>query len=459
MLFNSIAFLVFLPIVFGLYWLAPKKASWQNGVLLAASFFFYGWWDWRFLFLIVASVLWTYVLALKVEKGSRLWLVLGIIGLTGVLGFFKYYNFFIESIRSVFPVLHYQLSTLKLILPLGISFYTFMSIGYLLDVYWRKVPAERNLATCAAFLMFFPQIAAGPIGRAQLLLPQYKRQRSFDSDKAIHGLSLICYGFFKKIVVADTLAIYVNKVWIAPEIYPGVVLAIAAVFYSIEIYCDFSGYSDIARGVAKLFNIDLMLNFDRPYLSKSFGEFWKRWHISLSSWFKDYLYIPLGGNRVPIIRNILNLWIVMLVSGLWHGAAWGFVLWGAIYALYMTIGRFTRRLTSRLPAWINILALNLGVTFAWIFFRGGALAPSFAYVKRLLAGGFSFSLMQLCGGEGPVYFATAIMLCLLLLLSYLMPRDCRFATKCGHFLFSSSCLFIIVFFGMTAESAFIYFRF
>lgn len=449
MLFNSIAFLIFLPVVFALYWAVPKKAGWQNAIVVGASLFFYGWWDWRFLVLICASVLWTYLFALRGWKVS-----VGVAGLVAVLGFFKYYNFFVESLPLATDKWH-----LDLVLPLGISFYTFMCIGYLLDVHWQKIQPEKNFLRCSTFLMFFPQIAAGPIGRAHQLLPQFSVARRFDSNQAIHGLTLISAGLFKKIVVADTLALYVNKVWLTPELYSSASLVIAAVFYSIEIYCDFSGYSDIARGVAKQFNIELMLNFDRPYLSRSFGEFWKRWHISLSSWFKDYLYIPLGGNRKGLARTIINLWIVMLVSGLWHGAAWGFVLWGALYAVYMTLGRFTKAYAERLPGIVHVVLLNVGVAFAWIFFRGGTLTASCAFLKRLFTAGFKSTLMQICGGQGPVYMGLSLFLVGALFVSAATPRDCRFSSMRGHLLFSSLYLVLIVFFGITSESAFIYFQF
>lgn len=449
MIFTSVTFLFFLSVVFCLYWLVPKRSNVQNVVLVIASLFFYGWWDWRFLGLICLSVLWTYLFAVM-----RWNVFLGVAGLITSLGFFKYYNFFIGSLPLDTSYLH-----LNLILPLGISFYTFMCVGYLLDVHWQKISPEKNFLTCATFLMFFPQIAAGPIGRAAQMLPQLKEGRSFCVEQAIHGLTLICYGFFKKIVVADTLALYVNKVWLTPELYSSTSLIISAIFYSIEIYCDFSGYSDIARGVAKQFNIELMLNFDRPYLSKSIGEFWSRWHISLSSWFKDYLYIPLGGNRCGIYRTIVNLWLVMLVSGLWHGAAWGFVLWGGLYAAFMTIGRMAKPVGSYIPVCVRGIVLNVEVTFAWILFRGGTLAASTAYLRQLFSGGFKSSMMQICGGQGPVYMIVAILLIGVLGGSYAIPRDCNFQTGCAHFVFSSICLFFIVVFGITAESTFIYFQF
>lgn len=456
MLFNSISFLLFLSIVFGIYWLSPRRAIWQNIILLTASLAFYCFWDWRFSFLFVASIVWTYFIALRVEKGSRTWLISGICGLVVVLCVCKYANFFLGSLGALIGM---PFSPLKLILPLGISFYTFMAVGYLLDVFWKKVPAERNFISCGIFLMFFPQIAAGPIGRATQMLPQYDKSRVFDCDKALHGVTLICYGLFKKMAVADTLALYVNKIWIAPELYSSVTLIMAAVFYSVEIYCDFSGYSDIARGVGKLFGIDLMLNFDRPYLSRSFGEFWKRWHISLSSWFKDYLYIPLGGNRVSSSRTIINLWIVMLISGLWHGAAWGFVLWGGLYAVYMTLGRFSRPLTTFMPKWLNVIFLNVGVLFAWIFFRGGEIAPVMVYIRSLVTNGLPHAMAQICGGQHWMCLVVILLLFVCLALSYLAPRDCLFKTRRAHFLFQLSCILVVVMFGTDANSSFIYFQF
>lgn len=341
-------------------------------------------------------------------------------------------------------------------MPVGISFFTFQALSYTFDVYFGKMKATRNWIEFFAFISFFPQLVAGPIERASNLLPQFEKPRRFELDQAIHGVSLMAYGLFKKMVVADSLAVYVDSVFRGPLFYDTTVCLLAAFFFAIQIYCDFSGYSDIARGTARLFGFELMVNFDRPYLSKTFSEFWRRWHISLSSWFRDYVYIPLGGSRVPLLRILLNLWIVFLLSGLWHGASWAFVIWGGIHALFLTGGVLRRKFG--VPGRSSVLTF-LGVMVAWIFFRAGTLTAAFEYFRSISRLRFRLNFSALCAGMGGVEFLFCLLVVSLLGLSYLVPRDCAFRSVRSHFLFVAFCVVVITFLGMPPEGEFIYFRF
>jgi len=469
MLFNSLPFLIFLPIVFAGYWMLNRNLRVQNLFVVVASYVFYGWWDWRFLLLMTFTSIWSWGsgIALENHRDSKLtckWIVtIALIVNLGILGIFKYFNFFLESFYSAFNLFANHPASfqpLNIILPVGISFYTFQALSFVIDVYRGNIKPTKDIVAFLAFVSFFPQLVAGPIERATNLLPQFLKPRHFDYNHAVRGSTLICYGLFKKMVVADVISRYVDKVYLNPGFYSSVTLIIAAIFFSIQIYCDFSGYSDIARGTARLFGIELMLNFDRPYLSHSFGEFWRRWHISLSTWFKDYVYIPLGGNRVGLAKSIRNIWIVFLLSGLWHGAAWGFVIWGAFYCMVLTYERIKKQyFPFETPKWLSLITLNIGVIFAWIFFRAKTVSASYDYFHRLFTGGLDTSLMSLCGGWGPVWFATMLFSILLLGLSYLCPRDCAFKTNRAHFLFSAACLGSIVFLGSSGEASFIYFQF
>lgn len=332
MLFNSIAFAIFLPIVFIVYWFLPDKYRWI--VLLVASYYFYMSWNPKYIILIMAVTFISYIASLLLEKerqfNQRKTILVGSsIICIGLLIFFKYTNFISQSIANICGVFSVEYSPLMLniVLPVGISFYTFQAISYIIDVYRGNIKAERHIGKYAAFVSFFPQLVAGPIERTNHLLPQIEEKHEFNYSQATYGLKLMAWGFFKKIVIADTLSKYVSAVFDSPRQFRGFSLVLATLFFSIQIYCDFSGYSDIAVGTAKLFGIDLMTNFKSPYFSCSIKEFWSRWHISLSTWFRDYVYIPLGGNRV---RHKLNLLITFLVSGLWHGANWTFVIWGGV---------------------------------------------------------------------------------------------------------------------------------
>ncbi|MBO4447356.1 MAG: MBOAT family protein [Bacteroidales bacterium] len=348
MLFNSFSYALFLPLVFLLYWLpeafgshgrAGGKSTWQNAVLLAASYVFYGAWDWRFAILIAVTTASSWFSGILIEKNrnrASLICTANIILNLGILAFFKYAGFFVESFCTLFGIqADPGVTPLKIILPVGISFYTFQAIGYVIDVKRGKVAASHNALQFFAFISFFPQLVAGPIERASSLLPQFSAKRQFNYRQAFSGVGLILWGLFLKIVVADRLAVFVDAAWKNPQAANGLPALLAVIFFAFQLYTDFYSYSEIARGSARLFGMELMLNFRRPYLSQTFREFWKRWHISLSSWFGDYVYIPLGGNRRGTARMVLNTFIVFLLSGLWHGASWTFVAWGFLCAVFM----------------------------------------------------------------------------------------------------------------------------
>ena len=398
MLFNSLDFAVFLPIIFFLYWfIFNKSLNWQNVLLLLASYIFYGWWDWRFLSLIVFSTLVDFFVGLiihRIESVNKRKLLLGLslfVNL-GLLGFFKYYNFFIENWITAWAQLGINLeaSTLKIILPVGISFYTFQTLSYTIDIYRKKINPTSNLIEFAAFVSFFPQLVAGPIERASNLLPQFKTNRVFSLELAQSGIYLIIWGLFKKMVVADTCAYFVNSIFETPESHTSSTLFLGAVLFAFQIYGDFSGYSDIAIGTARLFGFKLMTNFKFPYFSRDIAEFWRRWHISLSTWFRDYLYIPLGGSRKSFWLKLRNVFIVFLVSGFWHGANWTFIAWGALHALLflpLFIVDKHRAYISETKVktleMFKIITTFLFVTFAWVFFRAESISDAAIYLEEI----------------------------------------------------------------------------
>lgn len=405
MIFNSLEFAIFLPLVFAIYWLLGNSRKKQNALIVLASYVFYGWWDARFLLLILASTLVDYVVGILLGRTpadrTRLrksFLGASLIANIGLLCTFKYFNFFVESFAGTVRFFGHtpEISTLSLILPVGISFYTFQTLSYSIDVYRRKMDPVHDPVLFAAYVSFFPQLVAGPIERAGHLVPQFKRARRFDPGQAADGLRQILWGLFKKMVIADNCAGPVNMIFSSPESYPGSVLALGAVLFAFQIYGDFSGYSDIAIGSARLFGFDLMRNFAYPYFSRDIAEFWRRWHISLSSWFKDYLYIPLGGSRCGGWKTYRNVWVIFLVSGFWHGANWTFIAWGALHALFfmpLLITSTNRRNTSEvapgklLPAAsdaLRILGTFSLVCVAWIFFRADSIGAASSYMVRLV---------------------------------------------------------------------------
>ncbi|WP_341214781.1 MBOAT family O-acyltransferase [uncultured Wocania sp.] len=404
MLFNSIAFLIFLPITFSLYWFLLKKSTkGQNILLLLASYFFYGWWDYRFLILIALSTIVDYFIGLSLEKEQvdkkrKLLLGLSLAFNLGLLGFFKYYNFFIESWIDVWQNIGVQMhaSTLNIVLPVGISFYTFQTLSYTIDVYRKKLKPTHNFINFATFVAFFPQLVAGPIERATNLLPQFFVKRNFNKERAISGIHLIIWGLFKKIVIADGCATYVNAIFSNYETLNTLTLCIGAIYFAFQIYGDFSGYSDIAIGTARLFGFELMRNFNLPYFSRDVAEFWRRWHISLSTWFRDYLYIPLGGSRGSKNNQLRNVFIIFLVSGFWHGANWTFIIWGALHAVFfipLLLRKQNRRHINQvskntlIPSFsemFKMLKTFILVTLAWVFFRADNVSMATDYLKRLV---------------------------------------------------------------------------
>jgi D-alanyl-lipoteichoic acid acyltransferase DltB (MBOAT superfamily) len=390
MLFNSIDFAVFLPLVFALHWIFPKDSKEQNALLLFASLFFYGWWDFRFLGLILFSSIVDFVIGLKLYTTAaaskrKVLLSLSLFFNLGLLGFFKYFLFFQESFVSAFNFFGGSIDgySLSIVLPVGISFYTFQTLSYTIDIYRKEIKPVRRFIDFATFVTFFPQLVAGPIERASKMLPQLEKKRSFSFEQGKEGVHLIVFGLFRKIVIADNLGMYVDRVWEYPEAITPFMAVFASVFFSVQIYMDFSGYSRIARGVAKLFGIELMVNFNYPYKARSFGEFWSRWHISLSTWFRDYLYIPLGGNRKGSLKTILNLGIVFTISGLWHGAAWNFVLWGVLHFVMLAIERSVKIRQTKITdylLWFKTLVL---VNVSWIFFRAPSFDEALIFISKL----------------------------------------------------------------------------
>lgn len=403
MLFNSIDFAIFLPIVFILYWfVVNKNLKLQNFLIFVSSLVFYGWWDWRFLSLILFSILTDYIIGVALGKQENpfkrkalLWTSI-IINL-GFLGFFKYYNFFVDSFVSAFSFFGTEIkaSSLNIILPVGISFYTFQTMSYTIDVYRKQFPPTKDFIAFSAFVSFFPLLVAGPIERAKNLLPQFYLKRTFDYTKAVDGLRQILWGLFKKIVIADNCAEYANIIFNNSENYSGSTLVLGALFFTFQIYGDFSGYSDIAIGISRLFGFNAMRNFAFPYFSRDMAEFWRRWHISLSTWFRDYLYIPLGGSQGGTWMKVRNTFIIFLVSGFWHGANWTFIAWGFLNALYFMPLLLTENnrknmeivaLGKIFPSLRDVFAITVTFTltgFAWIFFRAENMTHAFGYIKGI----------------------------------------------------------------------------
>ena len=415
MLFNSLQFLAFLPVVFIIYWSLNKKSLlFQNVFLLVVSYYFYACWDWRFLFLLVFSTALDYYTGLKMFQSSnqqqkKFWFWLSISINLGFLGIFKYYNFFAESFAEALLKIGVEVNlwTLNIILPVGISFYTFHGLSYVVDIYKDRIQPEKNIVTYSLFVSYFPLLVAGPIERATHLLPQIKKKRNFDFDKAKDGLHQILWGLFKKVVIADSCAVYANQIFDNYDEMNSLTLVLGAVYFAFQIYGDFSGYSDIALGTSKLFGIDLLRNFNFPYFSRDIAEFWRRWHISLSSWFKDYLYIPLGGSRGGIKSKIVNTFIIFLVSGFWHGANWTFIVWGALNAFYFLPLLITNnnrnhieivakgKYLPTIKEFLSILLTFSLTVFAWIFFRSKTVFDAFNYIKNIFKFNFEGKIQYL----------------------------------------------------------------
>ena len=479
MLFNSLDFLLFLPLVFFIYWFVTKdRIRLQNAFILVSSYVFYGWWDARFLVLIALSTLIDYSigrgLARAVHPSKRKWLLwASITANIGILGYFKYANFFIANFIDAFSAFGIELhtSSLQIILPVGISFYTFQTLSYTIDVYRKKLEPTQDFIAFAAFVSFFPQLVAGPIERATNLLPQFYKQRSFNYEQAVNGMRQILWGFFKKLVIADNCAKYANIIFDSSQDQNGSTLAIGAVLFAFQIYGDFSGYSDIAIGTSRLFGFDLKQNFAHPYFSRDIAEFWRRWHISLSTWFRDYVYIPLGGSKVGKARTIRNVCIIFLVSGFWHGANWTFIAWGGLHALFfipLLLFQKNRKHLSVVAenSWLPnpreafSIALTFGLTvLAWIFFRAESMSQAIDILSKI----FSSSLL-----ESPMIFPSKVIVYIVLFMSIewlgrknqYAIENLSFLNRPLRWLFYLGLLVTIYFLGrFSQEIEFIYFQF
>jgi alginate O-acetyltransferase complex protein AlgI len=419
MLFNSLDFAIFLPIVFILYWFVTQKhLKLQNALIVVASYVFYGWWDWRFLSLILFSTVVDYLIGQRLrtedkQSKRKILLWISIIVNLGFLGFFKYYNFFLENFVDAFSLFGMQINanSLNIILPVGISFYTFQTLSYTIDVYRKKLEPTQDFIAFSAFVCFFPQLVAGPIERATNLLPQFYKKRTFEYHKAVDGMRQILWGLFKKVVIADNCAEFANQIFNNSADMNGSSLVLGAIFFTFQIYGDFSGYSDIAIGTSRLFGFDLKQNFATPYFSRDIAEFWRRWHISLSTWFRDYLYIPLGGSRGGTWMKVRNTFAIFLVSGFWHGANWTFIIWGALNAIYFLPLLLTNNNRKNLgvvaegkllPSFRELLAMLttfILTVFAWIFFRAENLSHAFSYILGIFSETIFYNLNFISGGK------------------------------------------------------------
>lgn len=478
MLFNSIDFAVFLPVAFFLYWfIFNKNHKVQNLFVVAASYIFYGWWDWRFLSLIIFSTIVDFFVGnfLSIENNKlkrKALLLTSIMVNLGFLGFFKYFNFFLDNFTEAFSFFGAKIpnNSLNIILPVGISFYTFQTMSYTIDVYRNKIAPTKDFIAFSAFVGFFPQLVAGPIERATNLLPQFFSVRVFDYKKAVDGLRQILWGLFKKIVIADNSAEIANLVFNHSDNYSGSTLLLGALFFSFQIYCDFSGYSDIAIGTSRLFGFNIMRNFNYPYFSRDIAEFWRRWHISLSTWFRDYLYIPMGGSRGSLWTKLRNVFIIFLVSGFWHGANWTFIVWGALNALYflpLLLLQNNRnhldivargKLLPSIKDFFLILITFILTLIAWIFFR----AENIGHALKFISDMFSPSIFAL----PEIRPKTLIVLVLVFFAIEWIGRENQYAIeKTGlswkkplRYAFYYAIIAIIVWFG-GKEQEFIYFQF
>ncbi|HEY9167860.1 MAG TPA: MBOAT family O-acyltransferase [Lutibacter sp.] len=478
MLFNSIDFAIFLPLVFVLYWFVTQQnLKLQNALIVLASYVFYGWWDVRFLALILFSTLVDFCVGILLKNETKnskrkvlLWT--SILVNIGLLGFFKYYNFFIDNFSSAFLFFGREIGTrsLSIILPVGISFYTFQTLSYSIDVYKRKLEPTNNIIAFAAFVSFFPQLVAGPIERATNLLPQFYKKKQFEYSKAVDGLRQILWGLFKKMVIADNCATFVNTIFNDYTHYSGSTLLVGAIFFAFQIYGDFSGYSDIAIGTSRLFGFNLKQNFAFPYFSRDIAEFWRRWHISLTTWFRDYVYIPLGGSRGSKKNQIRNVFIIFLVSGFWHGANWTFIIWGLLNALYflpLLLSNKNRSNTNvvaehtllpNVKEFFMMLNTFLLTTVAWIFFRADTIAQALDYIGHL-ANASLLSIPEI----RPTYMLVLILLFLaiewsgrrsLYAIEHLWLKYPRFARLAIYY-----GLIMLLFLYAGKEAEFIYFQF
>lgn len=479
MLFNSLHFAIFLPIVFVLYWFfLNRNLKLQNILLFVSSYFFYACWDWRFMFLLMFSTLLDYYTGLKMEQKpnqKKFWFWLSVIINLGFLAIFKYYNFFAESFATCTTQFGFKVNPLMIyvILPVGISFYTFHGLSYVIDIYYDRIKAERSFVDYAVFVSFFPLLVAGPIERATHLLPQIKVERAFVYAKAVNGMRQILWGLFKKVVIADGCAEFANIIFSHHQDYSGSTMFLGAVFFTFQIYGDFSGYSDIALGTARLFGIELLRNFAFPYFSRDIAEFWRRWHISLSSWFRDYVYIPLGGSKGGLWMKIRNTFIIFILSGFWHGANWTFIVWGALNALYFLPLLVTNNNRNNLEIvaqgnWFptpkeaaQMIITFILTVFAWIFFRSENLEKAILILRSI----FSMSFLTMPHFENEVLAIPCLLLIVVFLIIEWIGREKKYAIEIINFnkpIRWSFYLFIILLLGLyskTNETPFIYFQF
>ncbi|MCQ2308682.1 MAG: MBOAT family protein [Bacteroidales bacterium] len=485
MLFQSIEFLIFLPVVFILYWFVFKKLKIQNALVLVASYIFYGWWDWRFLILIAITSGFSYWSGLLIKSNERKpkaqkWICAGNITINLlILCVFKYFNFFSENFAKLFGLFGLELDfvTLNVILPVGISFYTFQALSYTIDVYRRKIEPTKDAVAFFAFISFFPQLVAGPIERATNLLPQFLNPRKFDYATAVDGCRQMLWGFFKKVVVADNCAVYVNYVFENYQSECGSTLLLAAILFTFQIYGDFSGYSDIAIGCAKLFGVRLMRNFNVPYFSRDIAEFWRRWHISLTTWFRDYIYIPLGGSRVSKAKVVRNTFIIFLVSGFWHGANWTFIAWGAYHALLflplILLGKNRKntnivaegRLLPSFGEFSRMLLTFALVVIGWIIFRAESIGQAWEYVCGMMQFGTLKAVYRFFLPNRLLCWPTNLLIIIMLVVEWLQ-RDKQHGMSFSNkyillrwlcYLIISMCIYYNYLSGNAGE--FIYFQF
>ncbi len=467
MLFNSIAFLIFFPVVTIVFFLLRHKYRWLW--LLAASCFFYMFFKPEYILILAFTIIIDYYAGILLEKTTtaakrKTYLILSLIANIGVLAIFKYFNFINSNITGLATLLDLKnpIPYLNILLPIGLSFHTFQAMSYTIEVYRGNQKAEKHFGIYALYVMFYPQLVAGPIERPQNILYQFHTRKYFSYENALTGLRLIAWGLFKKIVIADRLAIYVNQVYgdVGNAGFLSVFFAVS--FFTIQIYADFSGYSDIARGTAKVMGYDLLINFKAPLKSKSITEFWQRWHISLSTWFRDYLYIPLGGNRTKY--HVRNLFIVFIISGLWHGANWTFIIWGLLHAIAVIYETYTKKVRQRISGSLPIIVSNifsvvivwLYLSFSWIFFRSETIHQAFLVIKKLFSFDLSVNYVQLFAGRGPLNFVVTIAS---LMLFYVMSLLLKNKSKKFDLLYILFLVFTIIILGKNGQSEFIYFQF
>lgn len=489
MFFNSFEFLVFLPLVFFIYWgILKQHLQAQNLFILGVSYVFYAWWDWRFLFLIILSSLIDFLVGKQISKKNKLkhqkyFLGLSVFVNLGLLGVFKYYDFFIASFCEAFLEIgvNLNLTSLSIILPVGISFYTFQTMSYSIDIYRKRIEPAYNWISFFAFVSFFPQLVAGPIERASNLLPQFYKKRVFSQLQISHGLRQILWGLFKKIVIADTCANYVNYIFNHSTELSAISLILGAVFFAFQIYGDFSGYSDIALGTCRLLGFELMTNFKTPYFSRNIAEFWRRWHISLNTWFRDYVYIPLGGSQGGIVTKIRNIFIIFLVSGFWHGANWTYLIWGGLNAFYflplLLMNRNRKYLNelsekSFIPSFrefLGMLTTFILITISWIFFRAETVNQAINYIENIYTLSYWFIdeqefLAYAINNELSNFTLIFIFIIIMLLIEWIhrneeYPFTLSKMPKIGRWILYNILLMVIVYWGTFEKTEFIYFQF